>query len=563
MHKSKAALHNRDDELWMKIKHCIIHLFHQRTFFMFFLFLNSCSENREPPVVETATEDSNPALADTAELYIDSIQLAAFLQKNSNLEIARQIRQLYATRNYRYLWLNSAGTNTDAQKVMNLLQNDDVQYHQLDTLYYLYSKISDAETGGKNDSLFPALEVMLTHELFEFAERNWKGNPGISKMIGWFIERKKMDVSAYMDSLLSGGNQPFIKEPVYRQYALLKKYLIRYRSISPEWPVWEYSSDLKEGDTANVLPAIKKQLYLMHDLDSNDTTSVFNAATTEAVKNFQRRHGIPASGLLGKETKEELLVPPDDRIRQLLINMERFRWIPYQPLGRFIAVNIPAFRLLFYQDDTVIWATNIIAGKSGTNTVIFNGTIDEIIFRPSWTVPKSIFVKEIFHEIIKDKRYLDRNDMYIIDENGNKINALTIDWKKVKPSAFPYKIRQRPGSTNALGLIKFQIKNPYGIYLHDTPQKQLFTKENRAFSHGCIRVENASTLAWYILNDSINWNDQNIESAMEARYSSRVKPSQTVPVYITYFTAWADKSGLHFRRDIYGHDQKMSSLLFQ
>ncbi len=223
------------------------------------------------------------------------------------------------------------------------------------------------------------------------------------------------------------------------------------------------------------------------------------------------------------------------------------RWMPEQLEGRRIVVNIPEFKLHFYEGTEEVFNMNVVVGMVGHNTVVFNDELKYVVFSPYWNIPESIVRNEIQPSIKRNGNYLERNNM---EQTGDR-NGLPV-------------IRQKPGGSNALGLVKFIFPNNYNIYLHDTPSKGLFNRAQRAFSHGCIRVAKPQKLAEYLLKDKPEWTTESITEAMHSSEEKWVPLTQTVPVFISYFTAWVDNNGLlNFRNDIYGHDKKVGERLFE
>ena len=287
-------------------------------------------------------------------------------------------------------------------------------------------------------------------------------------------------------------------------------------------------------------------MFLTGDLQINDTSSVFNDTLEIALQSFQQRHGLTPSGQLGPETIKELNIPVDTRIRQILINMDRMRWMPSQPDGNLILVNIPEFELHVMEGKKKAFDMKIVVGKEGHNTMMFTKTLTQIVFSPYWNVPQNIVRNEILKEIDKNPNYLQKEEMEVIGEEDG----------------IP-EIRQKPGSKNALGKVKFLFPNSYNIYFHDTPQKSLFTKDKRAFSHGCIRIAEPEKMARYLLRNDPDWDETRIREAMDSGKEKWVKLKDPVAVFITYFTAWVDEQGrLNFREDIYDHDLEMSKKMF-
>jgi L,D-transpeptidase YcbB len=278
------------------------------------------------------------------------------------------------------------------------------------------------------------------------------------------------------------------------------------------------------------------------DLDSNSGSERFDDSLEAAVKAFQKRNGMGPDGVMGSSFFGELNIPLNEKIRKLIINMERTRWIPLNLSQHYIIINIPAFTLFAYDRDTLTFNMNVVVGKDVHQTVVFSGDIKYIVFSPYWNVPPSIMKAEILPAIGKNPGYLKKNNM---EWNGNSI-------------------RQKPGPSNSLGLVKFLFPNSYNIYLHDSPAKSLFGAQMRAFSHGCIRLAEPKKLAVYLLNDDAGWNEEKINAAMHAGKEKYVTLKNPVPVYIGYLTAWVDGQGkLNFRKDIYNRDQVLEDMLIQ
>jgi len=334
--------------------------------------------------------------------------------------------------------------------------------------------------------------------------------------------------------------------PLYRG---LKEQLSQYYTVAKNggWPVIPEMKTLpKKGASAPEIALLKKRLQLTADLAGNDTSSVFNDTLENAIRDFQSRHGITASGKLDKQTMEELNVPAKVRVQQLLMNMDRMRWVAVQPRGNLIVVNIPEFVLHVYEGTTKVFDIDIVVGKEGTNTMMFNGDLNQVVFSPYWNVPPSIVAKEILPAMEKNPNYLAKENM---ETTGND-DGLPV-------------IRQRPGPGNALGKVKFLFPNSFNIYFHDTPAKSLFEKDKRAYSHGCIRLREPEKLANYVLRNQPEWTPEKISEAMNSGDEKYVKVKDPIPVVITYYTAWVDDNGrLNFRDDIYGHDASLAEKMF-
>jgi murein L,D-transpeptidase YcbB/YkuD len=236
-------------------------------------------------------------------------------------------------------------------------------------------------------------------------------------------------------------------------------------------------------------------------------------------------------------------------MEQLLINLDRMRWMPSQPNGTLIVVNIPAFELEVLENGKKAFTMNVVVGKEGHNTMQFTGTLNQVVFSPYWNVPPSIVTKEILPEIQKNSNYLQENEM---EDQGDKDG-----------DGIP-EIRQLPGEKNSLGKVKFLFPNRFDIYLHDTPAKSLFSRDKRAFSHGCIRLSDAQKMAEYLLRNDPDWDVTKISEAMNSGKEKFVRLKNPAEVFITYYTAWVDEAGkLNFRGDVYARDQRMIARLFR
>jgi murein L,D-transpeptidase YcbB/YkuD len=253
--------------------------------------------------------------------------------------------------------------------------------------------------------------------------------------------------------------------------------------------------------------------------------------------------GLAADGVAGKGFQTELNVPVSQRIEQILVNMERARWVPKPTGEQFIFVNIPEFKLHAFDSGKLQFEMAVVVGKPATNTAIFNGMMKYVVFAPYWNVPYSI----VKNEMGRTAAYFNKRNMEIV---GRYSDGLPM-------------VRQKPGPGNSLGKVKFLFPNSYSIYLHDTPSKSLFGQNTRAFSHGCIRVADPSKLAHWVLRFNQEWPYEKIEKAFDYKKETTVTIAKPVPVFIGYFTCWVDQNDkLNFRKDIYGRDKKLADHLF-
>ena len=302
---------------------------------------------------------------------------------------------------------------------------------------------------------------------------------------------------------------------------------------------------IKMGDTSIAIAKIKSRLYKLGDYHGDTLDRTYDKALKTGLQQFQIRHGLFSDGILDKITTNELNAPLRSRIEQILVNMERSRWLPLSMDEDYIGVNIPEFKLHVYHADSLLWSCNVVVGQTVHQTSVFYGEIKYIVFSPYWNVPESIVKKEIIPGIKKEPDYINNHQMEITGEH----NGLPV-------------VRQKPGPENSLGLVKFLFPNSYHIYLHDTPSKLLFEKSTRAFSHGCIRVMEPVKLASFLLSGNKDWNLDKIGLAMHSGKQQFLTIRKPVPVFIAYFTAFVDRDNkLNFRKDIYHLDEHMADMI--
>jgi murein L,D-transpeptidase YcbB/YkuD len=401
------------------------------------------------------------------------------------------------------------------------------------------------------DSCVIGAELLLTAEFFRFADRDYNGYLSRNlRDLNWFIPRAKKDVTRLLDSLAVGKLDLSAYEPIHPQYQLLKAGIRASRELADApWPALKLPSGirtLEAGDSVALVGAIRHRLHLLGDLLPDGTHEDFDSTLVLAVQGFQRRHGLTADGIVGPAFLRAINTRPAARLRTMLVNMERLRWVPERQPPNLLLVNIPEFRLHVLEGDQEVMTMEVVVGARATRTVIFSDSVSQVVFSPTWTVPASITRNEILPAIRRNPDYLRLHDMEII--GGSAAAPL---------------IRQKPGPANALGRVKFVFPNSYSIYMHDTPATSLFGIEQRALSHGCIRVSRPRELAEYLLRDDPAWPPQRIAQAMNGGRETFVPLKEKRPVVIVYFTAWVDREGqLNFRDDVYGHDARLASELF-
>ncbi|SOE23853.1 Murein L,D-transpeptidase YcbB/YkuD [Spirosomataceae bacterium TFI 002] len=508
---------------------------------------NSHKAKKEIGILPDSTVYSDENFTDK---FLDSASVGDFLVANQIPDSASvQVSQFYERRNYQFAWLNSKELQSSVDIFLAQLNSyeyefDDQSLHNtlLDSLLLAAQKSPKAFIKDKNSS--EQLELLLTSTFFLYSQKAYGGIDQDPFDLEWFIPRKKKNYQVLLDSLVTNSKDIEHQEPVNRYYTALKAKLKQYRGIqkSGGFPTIDnLKESLTVGDSIPEIQPLKKFLVLVNDLATNDNSAIVDEGLLVAIKHFQERMGLVANGKLDKNTLNELNKPVAEHIRQMMINLERLRWVPAELDSNYLLVNIPEFKLHVFEDHKLVWETNVVVGKEVHKTSIFKGNISQVVFNPYWGIPNSIVQNEILPKIRRDPNYLSRNNMEVV--NGY--------------------YRQKPGRNNALGKIKFLFPNQYSIYLHDTPSKSLFESNTRAFSHGCIRVKDPKKLAMIMLRNYPEWSEDRVDKILATTKETQVNIKPTVPVYIAYFTSWVDNTGqLNFRKDIYGLDKKLSKDIF-
>jgi murein L,D-transpeptidase YcbB/YkuD len=399
-------------------------------------------------------------------------------------------------------------------------------------------------TASANDSMIRETEFGFTEHFIRFINSTYAKGYVKRKEQEKFVPVKKEDPVAMADSLLTKKHSDDkYYEDVNEMYGELKKNLQLYLDVvkAGGWPQITSVKSIKKGESNAAIPAIKRRLQLTKDLPGSDSSTVFNDSLETAVKQFQKRHGYKQDGIISATLIKDMNVPAITRLKQVLLNMDRMRWMPQNPAGNLIIVNIPEFMLHVYDGKKTLFDMVVVVGRVGNNTMMFNGDLSQINFSPYWNVPPSIIEKEINPAIA-------RNPNYLANKNMERVGG---------------GIRQKPGPGNALGKVKFIFPNSFNMYFHDTPSKSLFGQDKRAFSHGCIRLSEPQKMAEWLLRDYPEWSTEKIVSAMNQTSEKIVKLKAAVPVFIIYYTAWVDHDGLlNFRDDVYQHDSEILQKMF-
>ncbi len=410
------------------------------------------------------------------------------------------------------------------------------------------------------------LDLLITDGLLLYASHLIMGKVDQSKIRpGWDVPPNKLpengdsllymtlahkDLTAVINSL----------KPDNFMYTNLRNGLKNYRQIAKNegWPKISEGEVLKPGVKDERILIIRKYLTIIGDLPVviiSENDMIYDTAVVDAVKKFQFRHNLNQDGVIGKGTLRAMNVPVEQRIVEIRINMERARWLNHRFPDDFLVVNIAGYNIRRLKDDSIIYYSRVIVGRHYHESPIFKGTLRYIILNPTWTLPYSIATKETLPKLQKDPGYLAKKNMIIMDRSGKVLDPSTIDFNKLSAGNFPYTVQQKAGPHNALGEVKFMFPNEYSVYLHDTPSRSLFANEDRAFSHGCIRLDKKWELFLSLVDEPDVWNMEKIDEVLASEKTTRVNLKNPIDIILLYWTAGADKADkLYFNKDVYQRD---------
>ena len=478
--------------------------------------------------------------------------------RSAHIKTAPCVGEFYASRYYKPAWTTRTAGNKQALILLDLLHN--------------------AERFGLKSSLFPVREIrreldrMKDGELkMNYLETRINAELLLSDACMQFMVYLSKGYQVFDSSLFA---MPAVSELPYELQKAISDHDFEKRVLSVQPDFAEYRNLQKaleifltatrRSNARITIPDPSEDSVLFRDVAQNILISLgylqtrsIHSEFTGALKRFQYYHGLEPDGIPGRKTCQALAQTTEEKFRQIALNLDRLRKENIQA-EQFIAVNIPAYRLRIFKGDQIICNTKVIVGSVETPTPLINGKIERIITNPYWQVPRSISLREILPKLKSDSDYLSRNRLRLLDENRNTVSYNQVDWNSVSAETFDYRIRQDAGADNALGRIKFDFPNPYSVYLHDTPGKQSFSREERALSHGCVRVQDPGLLADYLVREfSPQYKGPDVSGMMAHGMHREISLDQPVAIYIRYLTCEADENcNIFFYNDVYGRDKK-------
>lgn len=489
------------------------------------------------------------------------------------LRTAPELQEFYLTRNFRPAWHDDQGRPTPQALALvqaigvighDGLRPEDYHYGRLQSLpKELQGSASPEEqrrTALEYDLLLSDAAANLSHHLLSgkvdphSLSPEWKGERR-DRATGDLLTElaEASDVAGRLDLL----------RPQQVRYFRLQKLLRESLGPAPEWSPLPLYPAIDPGDSDPRLEIIRGRLIYWGDLDAAAATAVgtYDATLVAALQRFQQRHGLDTDGVIGRKTLEALNITPAQRREQIVINMERWRWLAENLGSKHLLVNIAGFELKGIIDNRTVLRKPVIVGRHYRRTPVFSDAVRYLVFNPTWTVPYKLAVRDKLPDIQKDPEYLTRQGFTVYDREQQPVDPATVDWSQLTRRDFPYRLVQSPGPDNALGQVKFMFPNPYDVYLHDTPSRELFEKSDRAFSSGCVRVSDPLELAAWLLEDEGITREQ-INAIVATGELHTLFLKNPVPIHIEYWTAWIDGDGLlNFRNDIYQRDPPLAAAL--
>lgn len=509
--------------------------------------------------VPVATEPVTPSgLSAQLREQMTRDRAAADAQTSSD----RLLPRFYQLREFRPAWAEPAQRSALLTALVDI-ENDGLQPqdYAVEALRAAWSQPSQRGDAALSTELLATRSLLtaLSHLL------NGKVDPRVLER-DWNFQARGIDVQSALAEASRAIDNAAIAElferarPTYPLYEQLREGLRRLRKVQSTggWPQIADGPTLKVGDDDPRIPALRERLRLSGygdpEMEAEADSTHFDPVLHDALQRFQRKQYLAADGALGKDTLAALNVTVAMRIDQVRANLERARWLLHETSAEFLLVDIAGYKATYFRDGQPQWSTRVQVGKPYRRTPSFRSQIDRITFNPTWTVPPTILRKDILPKVRQNSGYLAANRLRVLDPNGNELRAEQIDWNN--PSGLT--LRQDAGPGNSLGRVAIRFDNPYSVYLHDTPHTELFDFEQRAFSSGCIRVEQPLDLVERLLDDPVQWSRAAIEALIATGQTRNVTLHRPVTVLLMYWSVDIHSDGrLGFKRDIYGRDARI------
>jgi L,D-transpeptidase YcbB len=491
------------------------------------------------------------------------------------------IPDFYMERQFMPVWLDSSGLRPTGHALIHAIEQvglDGLQpadYH----LGAIHAMLTEMETQAslpldQQADQWAQMDLLLTDAFLLLSSHLSGGRVNPETLhTDWVLSAHSVDIMAVLHNAVTESqiDQALDRmRPAHDGYAGLRLALRQLHGVEEQggWPTIPDGPSLRPEERNDRVVALRQRLQMEAApvaAELPEEVDRFDSDLVESLKRFQARHGLEPDGTVGRRTLEELNVPVKDRIRQIELNLERWRWLPSDPGDRYIRVNIADYSLRVVERKEVVLSMRVVVGRPMRRTPVFSAPMTYMVISPYWTVPLTIAVEDMLPKVIEDDSYFDRQAIKVYygwEEGSAAVNPRQINWGAYGKHNFPFRLVQEPGPSNALGQLKFMFPNNFSVYLHDTPQRSLFGKVQRDFSSGCIRVENALALAEYLLKDRPDWTPEKLRVAIKKNQQQILRVEPPLPVHLLYMTAWVDEKGvLQFRKDIYKRDIQLDRAL--
>jgi L,D-transpeptidase YcbB len=557
----------------------------QLTLILLLLFIVACNNAEKNTAESRMVSDPDDMNEKAAQTIRDAIE--ASLKNNGKIDdtiqlhLAAVINSFYKENNYAPVW-------SDAEKWVPVADSlhDLITHAELEGLFpadYHYKNLQSLKTTLDTDSvkrtdalLWSKADLMLTDAFMRIIQDLKFGrlkadsvslNPDSLQAAGFFIKHLKELTETKQFTALMNALQP-----VHKGYWDLKAGIKRFIDSMDRRTYTYVTYHYKKGNSKDSLFFIKMFQKRLAESGAISFTNRLpdSAQLSEAIKKYQKQKGLKADGKISSALIKVANTSDAERFKRIAITLDRYKQLPAKMPEKYIWVNLPGYYLWVVQNDTIVLESRIICGKPETRTPLLNSAITDMITYPTWTVPTSIIAKQYLPKLKTNPGYLARIGLKLVNGKGETIDAYSINWSKYS-KGIPYRVMQNSGDNNALGVFKFNFNNPYAVYLHDTNQRYLFKNASRAYSHGCVRVQEWEKLAFYIArNDSINakpndtlrYNTDSIKNWIAAKERRRMEVKNKIPIYIRYFSCEGKEGTIKFYEDIYGEDKAMREKYF-
>ena len=541
-----------------------------------FYLAQSCKSNKPANIPIAASVDTTHIDTESVSISIDTINyLHLFLDsiqlgKENNLvgediHAENALHEFYSMHDHQLVWRDSLKSDEAIRQIIMAWKEglNPKDYH-LESLLDLNSYLGSKPTDRESEAIF---DILLSDGLMVYADHLTQGKLDPESLYpswNFFTRNLANDAMEQFNTAISADSIGEYFEqlsPQTKGYSTLREGVMNYTNIiyMGGWDSLPILKTIHPYDSTFLAPMLRERLIVEGFEIEYDSSLVYDDKLIEQIKLFQMQSGLIDDGVIGKHSINALNESATSKLNKIKVNMERSRWVLEGELNEFIIVNIARYQMYYSDSGQVTYTSKVMVGKDEKQTPVFRDNMEYVVFNPTWTLPQSISSTETLPKLQRDSLYMQKNNMVIINAKGEVQSDSGLVWSDYTEDYFPFIIRQEPGPKNALGRVKFLFPNKYAIYLHDTPSRYLFAKEERAFSHGCIRLQNPLDFSEFLLSkQDTNWTMDSIRTVLDSAQTMSVRLKKKIPVYLMYWTAGINEDGrLFFVPDIYGRDERI------